>query len=81
MSQIGFERDRAKRRAEQRFQAKYPGRCVACDDEIEVGDLLRWDDDVAVHAGCDAKNPMPELQRETCPKCWTEIAVSGDCAC
>lgn len=79
MSQIGYQRDKADRRAAARFPARYPGRCVSCGDDIEVGETLRWDDDVAIHANCQ---PTPEVEpRPTCPKCWTVYAVNGDCGC
>lgn len=79
---IGYERDRAKRRAEQRFEAKYPGRCVNCDNDIEVGDTLRWDDDVAVHAACKSAEELRiARERPACPKCWLEVAIDGSCGC
>lgn len=63
------------------FRAKYPGRCVNCDEPIEVDDLLRWDDDrVAVHAACDAVSPALTAKQEVCPRCFTEKAVNGTCA-
>lgn len=82
MSSIGYERERARRRAEQRFPAKYPGTCVNCDDPIEVGDTLRWDDEYAVHAACrSAEEQRIARQGAVCPKCFLEVALNGECGC
>lgn len=79
---IGYERDRAARRAEQRFEAKYPGRCVNCDGPIDVGDILRWDDEYAVHVACQsAEEKRVTRERPACPECWQEVAVNGECGC
>lgn len=68
-----------------KFEARYPGRCRACPDPIEVGDDLVMTDEGAVHFGCAgdraavaARVTMP---REVCPRCFTEKAVNGACAC
>lgn len=34
------------------FQARYRGRCLACDDQIEPGDDVCYDEDDLVHAEC-----------------------------
>lgn len=31
------------------WEAKYGGRCSACNEAIEVGDMLKWVDGQAVH--------------------------------
>lgn len=63
------------------FRAKYPGRCTACDEPIEIGDrLATTEDGFHVHEACP--DTFPSVQpRETCPRCWTERSVSGACAC
>ena len=62
------------------FQAKYPGRCTACDERIHEGDLVTYDDDQIIHATCDV--PSLPHQRDdltqVCRHCWTIHA--GKCA-
>lgn len=63
------------------FRARYPGRCVECDDDIEVGDLLRYDEDGhAVHAShTDGASPV-WVRRKTdviCPAC--HLTLPCDC--
>lgn len=63
------------------FRAKYPGRCPDCGDPIEVGDtLVATQDGLAVHEE-DVRRSASELSREVCPRCFTEKAVNGACAC
>jgi hypothetical protein len=62
------------------FQARYPGRCAACDERIHEGDDVDYDDDQLVHATCPT--PPPDLfsvgSTETvCPQCFT--VHRGDC--
>lgn len=68
-----------------KFEARYPGRCPACEEEIRVGDdLIFNDDDVTVHFGCANRprlSPVTGKAREICPRCFTEKSVSGTCAC
>jgi hypothetical protein len=67
------------------FRAKYPGRCAQCEEVIEQGDLLDWTDDAqVVHDGCIEsveRNAFRLKPRETCPRCFTEKAVTGACLC
>lgn len=42
------------------FEAAYPGRCAACDDEINEGDEVTYDDNELVHVEC-ADNVQEEL--------------------
>ena len=63
------------------FRARYDGRCPSCAVVIESGDLLTYDDGQVVHAECaDVERPERRV-RATCPDCWQEYAVNGDCAC
>ena len=64
-----------------KFAARYPGRCRACDESIEVGDDLVMDDNQAVHFDCASTRPLPSKPREVCPRCFIERAVNGDCGC
>ena len=60
--------------------AQYPGRCPACEERIDVGDLIvAFDDGVWVHLDCDtAPTPKPTA---TCPRCWQALSVTGACGC
>ena len=61
------------------FEAKYPGRCAACDERITPGDTVTYDDDELVHAACEVTSlPHPRDTAATvCRDCWTVHA--GDC--
>lgn len=64
------------------FRAKYPGRCAACGDDIEIEDHLDWSDDAgaAVHSECARAPRQSEIKpREVCPRCFIELPVSGKC--
>ncbi len=70
--------------APRKFEARYPGRCPACREQIEVGDDLVFnDDDVVVHFGCANRSAVPKIGQsgEVCPRCFIEKAVSGACGC
>jgi hypothetical protein len=60
------------------FQAKYPGRCGSCDERIDVGDEVRYDDDELVHDRCKAlaADEQGDLTK-VCPDCW--LLHSGEC--
>lgn len=65
-------------------RALFPGDCVDCDVPIKVGDRIvdahaKGVDDVTGwgHEEC----PPPPARPKTCPKCFTELAVNGKCAC
>ena len=34
------------------FTAQYPGRCGICDEPIDEGDLVAYDDDELCHQAC-----------------------------
>lgn len=63
------------------FRAKYDGKCASCGEIIRAGDLLDWDDDTAVHAGCLDRERPRTVARPTCPECWQEKSLSGACGC
>lgn len=56
------------------FEAKYAGRCQACGEPIQVGDLLMVAGTTFVHADCDTSVSETELDRdstrEVCTVCW-----------
>jgi len=82
VSSIGRDRHRAEQRAGARFPAKFPGRCVSCDEGIEVGQMLRWGDAGAIHADCDdIEIPGHAETTEVCGACFLAISVSGECGC
>jgi hypothetical protein len=63
------------------FRAKYRGECIDCDDPIEVGNLVEFDDDRNLrHVLCEddrdfrTGRPLP-----VCPRCFCTIPVSGVC--
>lgn len=59
------------------FEAKFPGRCAACDDEIHAGELVKYVDDELVHVGCE-DSPVPaEEVGIACTRCWCVHA--GEC--
>lgn len=61
------------------FPARYPGKCPACGDAIDTGDLLTYDeDDVVVHSECASR--APEQTRRPvviCPSCY----LAKPCGC
>lgn len=66
------------------FRAKYPGRCPACPDDIEIDDLLTYDaDDRVIHADCAATDPTAGLRKPPviCPGCFMTKAENGACDC
>ncbi len=52
------------------FAARFPGRCVSCDERIHEGDPIRMTDDGAVHDDCEAAAPEPVREHPVCPVCW-----------
>lgn len=65
------------------FKARYPGRCAACTESIDVGDALTYDaeDNVAIHAECTEGRVTAAKPRPICPRCFLTIALSGECGC
>lgn len=61
------------------FTAKYPGRCAACDERIDEGDRVKYDDDELVHTACE----VPSLPNErddltqVCRNCY--LIHQGEC--
>jgi hypothetical protein len=65
------------------FEARYDGRCQACNERIYAGDMCTFDDDRIVHADCERtqfRDPFT-IERQPCPKCFTVPPVSGVCGC
>lgn len=63
------------------FAARFLGSCPECGDDIDPGQLVRYDDDGrVVHNDCDADLTPSEREAEpgvACPSCWTVHA--GEC--
>lgn len=68
-----------------KFPARYPGRCPACRERIEVDeDLIYNDDEVVVHYGCANRSTMLAQvgkPAEVCPRCFIEKSTTGVCGC
>lgn len=65
-----------------KFEARYPGRCPACHEPIDIGDDLIIEDDQAVHFECAGDRPRRSIvPREVCSRCFTQKAVNGACSC
>lgn len=61
------------------FEARFPGRCEACDRRIKIGEMIMYDeDDELVHARCDDVSLDKVDLAKVCPACWTVHA--GECA-
>lgn len=64
------------------FPAKYDGRCPACAEVIDAGDLLIADaDDRFVHLDCADRKTGPQRPAEVCPRCFITKAANGACGC
>ena len=60
------------------FEARYPGRCNACDEPIKVGQECTFEDDLIVHIDCETH---VIATAEPCSLCFMVPAVNGDCGC
>lgn len=60
------------------FRAQFRRMCVCCEQEIYVGELVKFDpDDNLVHAehpGC-----VPRPAAAICPTCSLEMPMTGEC--
>lgn len=65
------------------FQARYPGWCRRCSEEILPGDWIEYEDDKPVHVSCDdlIRDPDIEVPVDICPKCFQAKATNGACGC
>ena len=60
--------------------AQYPGRCPACEERIEVGDLIVTLGE-STWAHLDCPEAAPAKPTATCPRCWQALSVTGACGC
>ncbi len=62
------------------FPARFRGSCGACDEPIDPGDLVRYDDDSdLVHDRCEPSNADDQGDlTKVCPGCW--LVHSGECS-
>ena len=56
------------------FSARYRGWCSSCGEQIEVGDLLTYEADGAVHVQC----PVLDSRAQVCTTCWLEKPCTCD---
>lgn len=60
------------------FEARFPGRCPACDERIRVADRVAYDDLDVVHEACIGR-PAPK-PAPTCTRCHLAYPlVNGLC--
>lgn len=61
------------------FQARYPGRCAACDEPIYEGGKVRYEDGFLVHDDCPdpVDHDAPRRTEHRCPDCYATHA--GEC--
>lgn len=53
------------------FEAKYHGRCDACDERIIPGEHVRYsEDDEIIHNRCEESNESHAAPVEVCGSCW-----------
>jgi hypothetical protein len=58
------------------FEAKYGGWCADCDDRIQPGDTVTYnEDDALIHMHCEGL--APARIAEVCGKCW----LTKPCEC
>lgn len=62
------------------FIAKYRGTCEDCGDDVEPGQEATFlsDHKSIRHVKCP-EGHFPDKPGEVCPRCFTEIPVSGVC--
>lgn len=60
------------------FTANFPGECWQCEERIERGDQVRYQDDDVVHADCYAdQESVPRQPVTPCSKCF--LVHAGEC--
>lgn len=59
------------------FTAKYHGRCACCEERIEPGDDVGYEDGALVCASCYVGDPAPARRETVCPSCW--LVHPGSC--
>ena len=52
------------------FLARYPGRCILCDERIHEGDPIVMTDDGARHDDCEEAAPPEPRENPVCQTCW-----------
>lgn len=62
------------------FEAKFPGSCDACDEDIKVGDVIHSHGTTGyAHVVCP--DPVPVVERTPCADCFQVPAANGLCGC
>lgn len=63
------------------WPAKYDGYCLACEEKIYEGDMVKWADGTVIHADCSVYDDRMVEVPPTCPRCHEVPAVNGTCGC
>lgn len=63
------------------WPARYSTECLACNERIQVDELVRWDEDQVIHGDCNSIHRPTRPEPETCPRCFMVYSVSGVCGC
>ena len=63
------------------MKAKYPGFCTDCREPIRIGDDIDRCDDGWSHIECDGPLTVERPRGDTCPNCWTQRSLTGECLC
>lgn len=67
------------------WPARYEGKCAECGEAVEVGQQIEYADPPSAgwrrvqHVTCPES--VEPAARPTCPRCFMEIALSGECGC
>lgn len=61
------------------IEAWYDTDCGDCDTRVKKGQTIQLRDGEWCHAVCP--NVLASLERLVCPTCFTELSLSGACAC
>lgn len=53
------------------FEARFPGRCAACEERIAPGEQVRYsEDDELAHNRCEESNESHAAPIVVCDRCW-----------
>lgn len=54
------------------FTARYHGRCACCEERIEPGDTVAYEDESLVCESCSASDDKPAARPapSVCKRCW-----------
>ena len=56
------------------FEARSESECAKCEDDIVIGELIRYEGDRVVHDECPDPTSLARARahrkRPVCPRCW-----------